>query len=86
VQSALAMSGRAAFAERAEAAGAEQPSQSFAAQREGFFFDELLLEMLIVEAGAARAGQFQGALAYGWRRAPGAGSAAADVCQSRCAA
>ena len=36
----------------------EQPSQGFAAQREAFFFDELLLEMMIVEAGVARARQF----------------------------
>jgi len=85
-QTALAMSGRAAFAGRADAAGAEQPSQGFAAQREAFFFDELLLEMMIVEAGVARARQFQDALAYGLRRAPGTGAAAADVCQSRCAA
>ena len=57
-QSALAMSGRAAFAGRCDAAGAEQPSQGFAAQREAFFFDQLLLEMMIVEAGVARARQF----------------------------
>ena len=85
-KTALAMSGRPAFAGRAEAASAEQPSQGFAAQREAFFFDELLLEMMIVKAGVARARQFQGALAYGLRRAPGAGAAAADVRQSRCAA
>ena len=85
-QAALAMSGRPAFAGRSDAAGAEQSPQSFAAQREAFFFDELLLEMMIVEAGVARARQFQGALAYGLRRAPGTGAAPADVSQSRCAA
>jgi len=85
-QTTLAMSGRPAFAGRADAAGAEQPSQGFATQREAFLFDQLLLEMMIVKAGVARARQFQGALAYGWRRAPGTGAAAADVCQSRCAA
>jgi hypothetical protein len=72
-QSTLAMSRRPAFAGRADAASAEQPSQGFPAQREAFFFDELFLEMMIVEAGVARARQFQGALAYALRGARGLG-------------
>jgi hypothetical protein len=57
-QTALTMSARLAFTGRSDAVGAEQPTQGFAAQREAFFFDELLLEMMIVETGVARAGQF----------------------------
>ena len=44
------------------------------------------MEMMIVEAGVARAGQSQDALTYGGRRARRGGAAAAGVCQSRCAA
>ena len=56
-QTALAMSGRPALAWRADAVGAEQAAQGFAAQREAFLFDELLVEMMVVEAGVACAGQ-----------------------------
>jgi len=85
-QAALAMSGRAAFAWGAHAVGSEQAAQGFAAQRESFCFNELLVEMMIVETNVARACQSQDAVASGWRGALVARAAAADVCQSRCAA
>ena len=56
-QTALAMSRRAAFAGRADAAGAEQATQGFAAEGEALLLDELLMEMVIVEARIARACQ-----------------------------
>ena len=84
-QTALAMSGRAAFAWRADAVGAEQPAQGFAAQREAFLFDELLVQVMVVEASVARACRARSGRACA--RAGGGGwAAAADVRQSRCAA
>ena len=50
-QAALAMSGRASFAGRAETGGAQQSAQGFATEREAFLFGELLVEMVIVEPG-----------------------------------
>src|SRR6185437_9118239 len=85
-QAALAMRGRAAFARRADAVGAEQTAQGFAAEREAFFFHELFVEMMIVETGVARARHGKDAVAIGLWDASAAGAAAADVCQSRCAA
>ena len=85
-QTTLAMSGRSAFAWRAQAVGAEQAAQGFAAQREAFLLDEFLVEMMIVEAGVACARQGEDAVARALGQTAVAGAAAADVCQSRCAA
>ena len=65
-QTALAMSGRSAFAWRAEALAAEQPAQGFAAEREAFLFDELLVKMMVVEAGVACARQARMRLRTAW--------------------
>src|SRR5579863_4813422 len=54
-QAALTMSGRSTLAWRTDAVGAEEAAQGFAAQGEVFLFDEFLAEMMIVEAGVARA-------------------------------
>src|SRR5579862_2531593 len=85
-QTALTMSGRTAFAWWADAVGAEQAAQGFAAEGEAFVFDELLVEMMIVEAGVARVRESEDAVACALGQATVAGSAAADVRQSRCAA
>ena len=85
-QTALAMSGSAAFAGRAEALAAQQTAQGFAAEREAFLLDELLAEVMVVEAGIAGAGQLQDAIAHALGQAAVAGPAAAGVRQSRCAA
>jgi len=49
-------------------------------------FNELLVEVMIVESGITRAGQAQGGLAQPIGQAAMAGPPAADVSQSRCAA
>ncbi|MGH9690342.1 MAG: hypothetical protein ACRD4C_04465, partial [Candidatus Acidiferrales bacterium] len=48
---------RPTFARRADAAGAEQTAQGFSAEREALCFNELFVEMMIVETGVARACQ-----------------------------
>jgi len=80
------MSGRSAFTGRADAAGAEEAANGFAAEREALFFNQLFVEMMIVETGVARACQSEDAVAGGLGGAPVTGTAAADVRQSRCAA
>ncbi len=85
-QTALAMSGRTALAWRADAVGTEQAAQGFAAEREALVFDELVMKMMIVEAGVAGARQSEDAVARGFGGASVAGAAAADVRQRRCAA
>src|SRR5450631_77779 len=83
---ALAMSGRASFAGRAQASGAQQAAQGFAAEREAFLFGELLAEMVIVEPGIGGAGQAQDAVTHGLGQAARTGSSATGVCQRRGAA
>jgi len=61
-QAALTMSGRPTFARRADAAGAEQTTQGFSAEREALCFNELFVEMMIVETGVARACQSEDAV------------------------
>jgi len=85
-QTALAMSGRSALAWRTEAFATEQPTQGFTAQREALLFDELVVKVMVVETGIACACQGQDADARTLGQAAVAGAAAADVCQSRCAA
>jgi hypothetical protein len=85
-QSALAMSGGTAGARRTDAGGAQQSAKGFAAERETFFLDELLLKMMVVEAGVASTGEREDVSPHGPRQAAMAGPAAAGVSQSRCAA
>ena len=85
-QTALTMSGRAAFAGRAAPGGTQDAAKGLAAEREAFLFDEFFVEVMVVKAGIARAGQMQQLLACAGRKPAVAGPAAAAVCQSRCAA
>ena len=85
-EAALAVSRRAAFSGGAEAFAAQQTAEGLAAEGEAFMFDELLAEMMIVEAGVAGARQTEDALAGAFGQAAGTGATAAGVCQSRCAA
>ena len=82
-QAALAMSGGASFAGWAEATGAQQAAQGFAAEREAFLFRELLAEMVVVEPGIGGAGQLQDTVPQAIRQAAVTGPSAAGVCQSR---
>ena len=82
----LAMSGRAAFARRADARDAKQTAEGLAAEREAFLLDQLLVEVMIVEAGIATAHELQDAAAHAWRQAARVGPAPAGMCQSRCTA
>src|SRR5713226_147452 len=56
-QTALAMSGSAAFAGRAKAFLAQQAAQSLTSQGEAFDFTEFFAEMVVVEAGVLGASQ-----------------------------
>ena len=69
-QTALAMSGRSALAWRAETFATEQTTQGFAAQREAFLFDELVVKVMVVEAGVACAcqGRMRTRVRWGRRR------------------
>ena len=80
------MGRRASFAGWAEATGAQQASQGFAAEREAFLFGELLAEMVIVEPGIGGAGQAQDAVSHALGQAARAGPPATGVRQRRCAA
>src|SRR5712664_394630 len=82
-QAALAMSGSAAFARRAQAVFAQQPAQRFAAEREALALDELLAEMVVVEAAVSAARELQDPLAHSIRQATVTGPAAVGVSQSR---
>jgi len=85
-ETALTMSGWAALARGAETFTAEQAAQGFAAEREALLLDQLFAEVMIVEAGIAGTRQGQNAGADARRQTAMAGTAAAGVCQSRCAA
>lgn len=85
-QTALTMRRWTAFARRADATGAQQATQGFAAEGEALLFNELFMEMVVVETGVTGARQSEDAFAGGLRSASVAGAAAADVSQSRCAA
>src|SRR5271155_1805613 len=82
-QTALAMSGRAAFARRAHPGPAEQTAHTLAAKREAFDLGELLGEMVVVEASIAGTSQLQDAGAHALGQSAGTGAAPAGVCQSR---
>jgi hypothetical protein len=85
-QTALAVGRSATPAGRAQARAAEKTTEGFAAQGKAFGLTEFLAEMVIVEAGIARAGQSEDAGAQRLGKTARAGTAAADLCQSRCAA
>jgi hypothetical protein len=85
-EAAQAMSGGTPFAGRAESGGAQEAAKGFATERETFDLIELLLKMMIVEASVAGARQGEDALAQTLGQAAWAGTPAADVSQSRCAA
>jgi len=72
-----------AAARRSDAVRAEQATQGFAAQRESFILDKPLVEMMIVEAGVARACPSEDAVAPEFGQATADGAAVADVCRSR---
>jgi len=82
-QAAPAMSGSTAFSRRAEAVLAQQSAQGFATERKAFALDQLLAEMVVVEAGVGAARQLDDPLAHSIRQATGAGTPAVGVSQSR---
>src|SRR5712692_2027503 len=82
-QTALTMSGSAAFAWRAETILAQQTAQGLTSQGEAFDFVELFGEMVIVEAGVLGAGQTQEGLAGALGQPTVAGPAAVGVSQRR---
>ena|GEM_PF-3290303 len=85
-QAALAMPGGTTFARGADSGGAQQPTESLATERKAFQFTELLAEMAIVEARITSSCQLQDASTRAYGQTTWAGPAAADVCQSGCAA
>jgi hypothetical protein len=85
-EAARAVRWSAAFAERAEAFATEPTAEGLAVERKALLLDEFFTEMVIVAAGIAGAGQLQDAGARAFGQTVVAGAAAADVCQSRCAA
>jgi hypothetical protein len=85
-QTSLTMSRWPAPTRGTNAVGTQQPTQSFAAQREAFLFDELVVQVMVVEGGIACACQGQDAEARTLGQTAMAGAAAADVRQRRCAA
>ncbi len=82
-QTALAMSGSAALAGRADAGPAEQTTQCFAAEAQAFDFVELFGQMMVVEAGIFGACQTQNVLALLVGQATVAGPAPVGVSQRR---
>src|SRR6267154_2950440 len=81
-QTALAMSGNAAFAGRAQTGLAQEPAEGFAAEGEARDLAKFFAEVVIVEAGISGAGQANDGLAYPGRQAAGAGPSAVGVRQS----
>src|SRR6267154_3541268 len=78
-QTALAMSGNAAFAGRAQTGLAQEPAEGFAAEGEALDLAKFFAEVVIVEAGISGAGQANDGLAYPGRQAAGAGPSAVGV-------
>src|SRR5260370_21241875 len=75
-QTALAMSGRAALARRADSGRPQQTAERFAAECEAFLLDNLVVKVMIVEAGVLRASQAQDGLPGAFGPAAAAGAAA----------
>src|SRR5271169_278967 len=82
-QTALAMSGSAAFAGRAQTGLAQKTTQGFAAEGEALDLAKFFAEVMIVEASIGGAGQTEGGLAHPFRQTTGAGLSAVGVRQSR---
>src|SRR5579871_193882 len=82
-QAALAMSGSATLARRADPGRAQQTAKGFAPEREAFLLDQFFAQVMVVEAGIGGAGQLQDAIPHALRQTARAGSSAAGVCQSR---
>ena len=82
-QAALAMSGSPAFSRRADPVLAQQAAKSFATEGKALALDQLLAEMVVIEAGIFAARQLHQLLAHGVGQATVAGSPAVGVCQSR---
>ncbi len=82
-QTALAMSGSAAFAGRADAGLAQKTAQGLAAEGEAFELAKFFAKVVVVEAGIGGAGQSDHGLADTTRQAAGAGPSAVGVRQSR---
>src|SRR5258707_12436932 len=82
-QAALAMSGSPALFGRAEAGLAQQAAQRFATEGKALALDQLLAEMVVVEAGVSAGCQLHDASADGVRQAAVTGPAAVGVSQSR---
>jgi hypothetical protein len=82
-QTALAMSGSATFAGRAQSLAAQQAAEGFAAEREAFLFGELFAKVMVIETGIASASQLHDAISHALRQAAMARPSAAGVCQSR---
>ena len=82
-QTALAMSGSAAFSGRADTRLAQEAAKRLAAEGEAFDLLELFREVMVVEAEVAGARQVQDALAQRLREATGAGPPATGVCHRR---
>jgi hypothetical protein len=80
---ALAMSGRTALSRRAKSVLTQQPAKGLAPERKALVLDELLAEMVIVEARVSVARQLHDPLAHGIGQATVAGPPAVGVCQSR---
>ena len=74
-QTAQAMSGRAAFSGRSQTGLAQQPAESFAAEREALNLAKFFAEVVIVEAGVGGAGQVQDGLADAGGQTAGTGPA-----------
>ena len=85
-QTALAMSGQAAWARGTDSRRPQQTAESFAAEREAFLLDQLVMKVMIVEAGVFRTSQAQDGLTGRVGQAAVTGPAAVGVSQSRCAA
>ncbi len=85
-QTALAMSGRATFAGRAETLAAQQAAEGFTAEREAFLLDQFFAKVMVIEAGITGAGQLQDVIPHALGQATMTGPTAAGVCQSRLAA
>jgi hypothetical protein len=84
-ETALTVSGGTPLSGRAEASGAEQPTQRLAAEGQAFLLDELFAEVVIIEPGVTGPSQMQDPVSDALRQAARAGPPAAGVCQSRCA-
>jgi hypothetical protein len=76
-QAALAMSGSASLAGRADPGRAQQTAKGLAPDREAFLLDQFFAQVMVVEADIGGAGQMQDAIPHAIRQAARAGPSAA---------